>query len=116
MAAGKTETFEAVARAWWNEIEPTLAANTHRGYNPAYERAVAEFGKMDVASITTKDIERYINQFAKTYAKKTVVTQRQIIPPDLKQSPARGLYRLQSGGGRPAPQKPAAEKAPRAKP
>lgn len=78
-AAGKTESFEIVARAWWNEIEPTLAANTHRGYNPAYERAVAEFGKMDVASITARDIERYINQFAKTYAKKTVVTQRQII-------------------------------------
>ena len=78
-AAGKTETFETVAHAWWNEIEPTLAPNSLRNYSPAYERAVAEFGKMDVAAIKAKDVEKYINQFAKTYAKKTVITQRQII-------------------------------------
>lgn len=75
----KTATFEEVARSWWNEIEPTLAANTHKGYSPAYERAVAEFGKEDVADITAKDIENYIADFSKTYAKKTVITQRQII-------------------------------------
>ena len=75
----KTATFEVVARAWWNELEPTLAANTHKGYSPAYERAVAEFGKEDVADITAKDIENYIADFSKTYAKKTVITQRQII-------------------------------------
>lgn len=79
LEAGKTETFEAVARAWWNEIEPTLAANSLRNYSPAYERAVAQFGSMDIASVTAKDIEAYINQFAKTRAKKTVITQRQII-------------------------------------
>ena len=28
VAAGKTETFENVAHAWWNEIEPTLADNS----------------------------------------------------------------------------------------
>lgn len=77
--SGKTETFEAVARAWWNEIEPTLAANSLRNYSPAYERAVAEFGSMDVASVTAKDVETYINRFAKTRAKKTVITQRQIV-------------------------------------
>ena len=79
VAAGKTETFENVAHAWWNEIEPTLAPNSLRNYSPAYERAVAEFGKMDVAAIKAKDVEKYINRFAKTYAKKTVTTQRQII-------------------------------------
>lgn len=79
LVAGKTETFEAVAHAWWNEIEPTLAPNSLRNYSPAYERAVAEFGSMDVSSVTAKDVEKYINQFAKTRAKKTVITQRQII-------------------------------------
>ena len=39
---------------------------------------MAEFGKMDVAAIKAKDVEKYINRFAKTYAKKTVITQRQI--------------------------------------
>lgn len=77
--AGKTETFKTVARAWWNEIEPTLAPNSLKNYSPAYNRAVAEFGGADVAAITAKDIETYINQFARTHAKKTVVTQRQII-------------------------------------
>lgn len=79
LAAGKTETFEAVAHAWWNEIEPTLAPNSLRNYSPAYERAIEEFKGEDVASITAKEIEKYVNRFAKTHAKKTVITQRQII-------------------------------------
>lgn len=75
----KTVPFSEVARAWWNEIEPTLAANTHKGYSPAYDRAVEQLGSEDVSTITAKEIETYINQFAKTHAKKTVITQRQII-------------------------------------
>ena len=75
----KTVPFSDVAHAWWNEIEPTLAPNSLRNYSPADERAVAQFGPEDVATITSKEIETYINQFAKTHAKKTVITQRQII-------------------------------------
>ena len=75
----KTVPFSDVAHAWWNEIEPTLAANTHKGYSPAYDRAVEQFGPEDVSTITAKEIETYINQFSKTHAKKTVITQRQII-------------------------------------
>ena len=75
----KTVPFSDVAHAWWNEIEPTLAPNSLRNYSPAYERAVAQFGPEDVATITSKEVETYINQFAKTHAKKTVITQRQII-------------------------------------
>ena len=75
----KTVPFSDVSHAWWNEIEPTLAPNSLRNYSPAYERAVAQFGPEDVATITSKEVETYINQFAKTHAKKTVITQRQII-------------------------------------
>ena len=75
----KTVPFSDVAHAWWNEIEPTLAPNSLRNYSPAYDRAVAQFGPEDVATITSKEVETYINQFAKTHAKKTVITQRQII-------------------------------------
>lgn len=75
----KTVPFSEVAHAWWNEIEPTLAANSLRNYSPAYERAVSEFGDTDVSTIKAKEIEKYINRFSKTYAKKTVSTQRQII-------------------------------------
>lgn len=77
--SGKTDTFANVAHAWWCEIEPTLAPNTYKGYSPAYDRAVSEFGAEDVSKITAKDIEKYIQRIAKTYAKKTVITQRQII-------------------------------------
>lgn len=77
--SGRTDTFENVAHAWWCEIEPTLAPNTYKGYSPAYDRAVSEFGAEDVSKITAKDIEKYIQRIAKTYAKKTVITQRQII-------------------------------------
>lgn len=77
--AGKTVSFKAVAEKWWNEIEPTLAPNSLKNYTPAYNRAIAEFGEMDVASVKAKDVENYVNQFAKTRAKKTVATQRQII-------------------------------------
>lgn len=93
VAAGKTETFENVAHAWWNEIEPTLADNSYKNYKPAYNRAIAEFGKADVSSITAKDVEKYINCFAKTYAKKTVTTQRQIIRQILNKAQREG-YRL----------------------
>ena len=61
-----------------------------RKQSPAYARAVAEFGKQDVASITSRDIERYINQFAKTYAKKTVAAQRQSIRQILKRAQFEG--------------------------
>ena len=91
---GKTETFENVAHVWWCEIEPTLAQNTHKGYSPAYERAVAEFGSEDVASITAKDIEKYINRFAKTYAKKTVITQRQVIRQILNKAQREGYIQF----------------------
>ena len=79
LSAGKTVSFKDVAEKWWNEIEPTLAPNSLKNYTPAYNRAVAEFGEMDVASVKAKDVENYVNQFAKTRAKKTVATQRQVI-------------------------------------
>ena len=90
----KTVPFSDVAHAWWNEIEPTLAPNSLRNYSPAYERAVAQFGPEDVATITSKEIETYINQFAKTHAKKTVITQRQIIRQILNKAQREGTSLL----------------------
>lgn len=103
--AGKTETFEAVAHAWWNEIEPTLEENTKKGYRPAYHRAVAQFGAEDVAAITTEMIETYVRQFAKTYAKKTVITQRQIIRQILSKAVRNGDIKYNPAEAVPLPKK-----------
>lgn len=113
--AGKTETFEAVAHAWWNEIEPTLEENTKKGYRPAYHRAVAQFGAEDVAAITTEMIETYVRQFAKTYAKKSSHYTAPDHPPNLVQGRPQRRYQVQPSRGRAFAKEASAEKAPRAR-
>ena len=71
--------FRVEAEAWWREIEPTLEHNTVKSYRPAYERAVAYFGGDVAAKITAREIDEYIKEFAITRARKTVVTQLQVI-------------------------------------
>ena len=78
--------FRVEARAWWNAIEPTLEHNTIKGYRPAYERAVARFGDEVAAKITAQDIDRYIRDFSAGHARKTVVTQLQVIRQILRQA------------------------------
>ncbi len=78
--------FRVEARAWWNAIEPTLEHNTIKSYRPAYERAVDRFGGEEAAKITAKDIDRYIKDFSATRARKTVVTQLQVIRQILRQA------------------------------
>jgi len=87
----KTDTFKNVARRFWNELEPTLAPNSMRNYTPAYDRAVDEFGSRLVGQITTAEIEDYLCTFALTHAKKTVITQRQLIRQILKKAEREGL-------------------------
>lgn len=71
--------FAAVARDFCNDRFPSLAANTLRSYNAAYDRAVEHFGKLPIRSITPPQIKAYINAFAAGRARKTVTTQRQMI-------------------------------------
>ena len=71
--------FSAVADAWWGEIEPTLAHNTAKSYRPALNRAKKQFENMTVQSITAQGIDAYIKEYSKKRAKKTVVTQLQVI-------------------------------------
>ena len=72
--------FREVAKEWKDQHWPTLAPNTLRGYNPAYVRAVDEFGDLAIQRIKPPDIKRYINEFARGgRAKKTVTTQLLIL-------------------------------------
>lgn len=78
LEAGKT--FEEVADAWETEHFPTLASNTLRSYRRPKARAVAHFGKRLIREITPPDVKAFIVDFAgQNYAKKTVVTQLQIL-------------------------------------
>ena len=71
--------FAAVARDFCNDRFPKLAPNTLRSYNAAYDRAVEHFGRLPIRSITPPQIKAYIDKFAPGRAKKTVITQRQMI-------------------------------------
>ncbi|WP_312611326.1 tyrosine-type recombinase/integrase [Oscillibacter sp.] len=86
----KEVLFSAAADAWWEEIEPTLEHNTTKSYRPAYRRAKEQFGKYAVASITAKEIDEYIRDFAVTRARNTVVTQLQIIRQILRKAEVAG--------------------------
>ena len=72
-------TFGQIADAWWAEIEPTLEHNTQKSYRPALARAKKEFAGRAPGEITAKEIDQYIKDFSATRARKTVVTQLQII-------------------------------------
>lgn len=73
-------TFCVVAEEWGEKHFPTLEHNTLKGYRPALQRAIDEFGESPVLSVTAKDIERYLLRFAKQgYAQKTVRNQLLVI-------------------------------------
>lgn len=84
-------TFDQVADAWWEEIEPTISPTTVKGYDPAMARAVKEFSSRPVASITAQEIDGYIKDFAASHARKTVATQLQVIRQILRRAELSGL-------------------------
>lgn len=86
-------TFSSAADAWWNEIEPTLEHNTAKSYRPALQRAKDEFGRRHVDDITAREIDEYIKAFAATRARKTVVTQLQVIRQILRKAEVDGVIR-----------------------
>ena len=88
--ASAASTFSAAAESWWAEIEPTLQHNTIKSYKPAFERAKAEFGTRPVGSITAQQIDDYIRDFAAARARKTVVTQLQVIRQILRKAEVDG--------------------------
>lgn len=71
--------FAEIAGEWWEEKKPKLSPNSLRNYQPAYERAVAEFGEIHIRQIKPLDIEGYISRFGLTHAAKTTATQLNIL-------------------------------------
>lgn len=72
--------FKDVADEWWESIEPRLAIQSLKTYRPACNRAVTEFGDIQINTILPRDVENFIIKMsAKGYAQKTVSNQKLIL-------------------------------------
>lgn len=68
-----SKTFACVADEWENYHFPTLENNTLKQYRPALADVKNQFGKFDINSITSNQIDLFIKSFAKKgFAQKTV--------------------------------------------
>ncbi|MCI8601602.1 MAG: tyrosine-type recombinase/integrase [Oscillospiraceae bacterium] len=68
--------FAEIAEEWKAVHFPTLSPNTLRGYRPALQRAVNEFGGLPVSKIKPAQIKQLLaNMARKGFARKTVSTQ-----------------------------------------
>lgn len=75
-------TFSEVADEWWEKIQTTLSPNSIHTYRAGYQRATQEFGDLRIRSITTKEIQQYIQKFSQSAmkpARKTVANQLMVI-------------------------------------
>ena len=69
--------FKEVADKWWTDSYDNLAAQTLRGYKPAYARALEELGECYVKDITPRDMSAIFKQMAlQGFSKKTISNQR----------------------------------------
>ena len=71
--------FKAVAEEWWEEHSKEIAYTTHRSYKPALNRAIDEFGEIQIQDISPMDINKFIIKVSKEFADKTVRAQRLVL-------------------------------------
>ena len=64
-------SFRAVAEEWQRETFDRIAIGTLKPYKIYSSIAIDFFGDIPIQKITTKDIQRFINQYAKNRAQKT---------------------------------------------
>lgn len=80
-SAASGPPFSTVADDWWAEKEREIADGTVKSYYAALSRARAWFGSTPVTEITPVDVRRFMADYVDRArpAKKTAVTQRQIV-------------------------------------
>lgn len=72
--------FRRVAEEWKDEHFSEVEGGTQISYKPAYNRAVDEFGKMELKDIQPLDIKRMLERLAKQkYSAQTVRVQRIVL-------------------------------------
>lgn len=70
-------TFAEIAEQWWTDTYDNLAAQTLRGYKPAYARALLELGDTYVKDITPREMSAIFKRMAtQGFSKKTISNQR----------------------------------------
>jgi integrase len=70
-------TFGELAKDWWDEVYDGFAAQTLRGYIPAYNRALAALGSNYISEITPRDIQSIFKRMAQSgFSRKTIANQR----------------------------------------
>ena len=70
-------TFGEIADKWWSEAYDSFAAQTLRGYKPAYARAIEALGDQFVKDVTPHDILSLFKKMAlQGFTKKTIANQR----------------------------------------
>ena len=70
-------TFAEVADEWWSSVYDGFAAQTLRGYKPAYARALSELGSSYIKEITPREMLAIFKRMAQQgYTKKTISNQR----------------------------------------
>lgn len=72
--------FSEVADEWWSDVYDSFAAQTLRGYKPAYARAIEEFGDEFISDITPMDIQSMFKKMStRGFFRKTIANQRIIL-------------------------------------
>lgn len=72
-AKHNSRKLSAVADIWWEDKQKQISPNSLNSYRVAKERAVEEFGDIDVDLITPAMVYRYLKRFeAKAYSQKVI--------------------------------------------
>ena len=73
------ELFSVVAEMWKSEHWEILSPTTQKGYQCAFKELKEYFAKDYIKQITHKDINQYLKQLPKSYARKTCATRLDIL-------------------------------------
>ena len=73
------ELFSEIAEKWDREHSETISPTTDRGYRSAYNEIFEYFKGVYIKDITAKEINDYMKQLPKTYARKTCSTRLSIL-------------------------------------
>lgn len=73
------EMFSTVAAKWDRDHTETLSPTTAKGYNSAYNDVCDFFGDYYIKDIAARDINAYMKQLPKTYARKTCGTRLSVL-------------------------------------
>ena len=69
--------FMEVADEWWSDVYDGFAAQTLKGYKPAYARAINEFGDEFITDIAPLDIQGVFKRMAlQGFSRKSIANQR----------------------------------------